>query len=368
VTSTDVAVRNGHPAGQPPTALAIKPGQEMFDDKQRAALAALGIRNASNADLAVFMHYCQKTGLDPFSKQIYLLNRRENVGGQWVDKQTIQVGIEGFRVIRDRAARRDGVTVEYEDTVWYDADGNAYEIWLRSDAPAGCRMAVLKDGKRFPGVLTFAEYVQLKDGRPIGKWGNAPAHQIEKCAEAFALRRAFPHDLGGIYIPEETDDTLVSPADMPRPSRITAAEVVSRGEPAEGGAGEVNGASPPAAADDGAVTGQVVHQQPRARKRSQPAGENSGGQDTQPGEPALIVSSQIGVLNSHAKRLGFEEHEAEEFTNCIAILAGAPGLKAITDLTNAQAGQALQRLSKCPDRPTLVTWTTPEQPTLSGQE
>ena len=74
-----------------PAALAIRPDQEFWDDKQRAALQALGIKEASNADLAVFMHYCQKTGLDPFSKQIYLMGRRTKENDQWVTKQTIQV-------------------------------------------------------------------------------------------------------------------------------------------------------------------------------------------------------------------------------------------------------------------------------------
>ena len=59
-----------------PAALAIRPGQQMWTDKQAAALAALGIKGATKADLAVFMHYCQKTGLDPFSRQIYGIMRR----------------------------------------------------------------------------------------------------------------------------------------------------------------------------------------------------------------------------------------------------------------------------------------------------
>ena len=49
MTTTDVAVRDG-------AALAIQPGQEMWTDKQRAALAVLGIKDATNGDLAVFMH------------------------------------------------------------------------------------------------------------------------------------------------------------------------------------------------------------------------------------------------------------------------------------------------------------------------
>ncbi len=218
-------------AYQPPTtaALAIRPGQEMWSDKQRAALGALGIKNATNADLAVFMHYCQKTGLDPFSKQIYMICRRERRGDQWIDKQTIQVGIEGFRVIRDRAAARLGIEVEYEDTIWYDADGGEHKIWLQDGPPAGCTVAILKNGRRYPGTLRFSEYAQSG-----GKWRDAPAHQIEKCAEAFALRRAFPHDLGGVYIEEELPQSEPGgPAVIRQQGRVTVAEVISQGRDAE---------------------------------------------------------------------------------------------------------------------------------------
>jgi phage recombination protein Bet len=212
--STDVAIR------QP--ALAIRPGQDFWTEKQRAALDVLGIKNASNADLAVFMHYCQKTGLDPFSRQIYMICRREKQADQWVDKQTIQVGIDGFRVIRDRVAAQLGVAVEYEDTVWYDDEGGPHKVWLWEEAPAACMVTVVKDGKRFPAVVRTASYMAMKDGNPVSQWRTQADHMIEKCAEAFALRRAFPHDLGGLYVEDELPPA--EPA-QPRPERVTVAEI-----------------------------------------------------------------------------------------------------------------------------------------------
>jgi phage recombination protein Bet len=216
-------------------ALAIRAGQQFWTREQQAALAVLGIRNVSNADLAVFMHYCQKTGLDPFSRQIYGIMRRELVGGQWVDKFTIQVGIDGFRVIRDRVCARLGISVEYEDTVWYDADGTAHLVWLWEDAPAACKVTVLKDGKPFPGVVRTASYIAMKDGKPVSQWRSQPDHMIEKCAEAFALRRAFPHDLGGLYIPEEMSEQLpASVTVQARAERMTAAELTGIAPAANG--------------------------------------------------------------------------------------------------------------------------------------
>jgi phage recombination protein Bet len=224
-----------------PAALAIRPGQQMWNEKQQAALAVLGIKGASNADLAVFMHVCQNTGLDPFTRQIHGIMRREKVtdyeGGQknerWVDKFTIQVGIDGFRVIRDRIAERKGLRVEYEDTIWYDADGNGRDVWLWDEPPAACRVVVLVDGRRFPSVLKFSEYCQYsRDGnKPVAQWASKPAHMIEKCAEANGLRRAFPNDMAGIRLEDEMPPAEVNGTAPPR-GRVTVAEVIER-RPAE---------------------------------------------------------------------------------------------------------------------------------------
>lgn len=223
----------------PSAALAIRPGQEMWTEKQRAALAAIGVKGASPGDLAVYMHYCQKTGLDPFSKQIYFIGRQSKErwmeNGRWVEawvtKWTIQVGIDGFRVIRDRIATKLGVSVEYEDTIWYDAAGAGHEVWLSDEPPAACRFAVLKDGRRFPAVVRYSAYVPLRDGKPTGLWGRMDAEQLEKVAEAKALRRAFPNDLGGLYIEEE-----MAPEDEAPPSRLTAERLTEPGaaHPANG--------------------------------------------------------------------------------------------------------------------------------------
>lgn len=229
MTASTVAMRDGHELSAASGTLAIRPGQEMWTDKQRAALAVLGIKDATNADLAVFMHYCQKTGLDPFSRQIYMIMRREKVGDQWVAKQTIQVGIDGFRVIRDRIAARTGATIEYEDTIWYDGDGGEHAVWLSDAAPAACRVTVLKNGRRFPAVVRTASYMATnrETGKPVSQWRTQADHMIEKCAEAFALRRAFPHDLGGVYL----EDEMPPAQEAARPQRVTAAEVISRGVP-----------------------------------------------------------------------------------------------------------------------------------------
>jgi len=179
--SSALEARGGTAVAGPPAALAITDDQAWWDPTQLAALKQLGIRDAEPSDLLVFLHYCQRTQLDPFSRQIYMIGRRERQGDDWVVKQTIQVGIDGFRVIARRAATKAGITIEYEDSMWADANGEWHPVWVRDEPPSAARVVVLRDGLRFPGIARFSAYAAMKNGQLVAQWKNQPDHMIEKC-------------------------------------------------------------------------------------------------------------------------------------------------------------------------------------------
>ena len=182
-------------------ALAIRNDQTEWTSSQLAAFKQLGMAGAPDEDLAVFLHRCQVTGLDPFAKQIRLRKDREKVDGQWQDRWSIETEIDGYRVIASRAAKRDGVTLHYGDPIWYDANEQPHKIWLSADPPAGAEFTVYKDGRPFKGVVAFREFANISnEGNLLANWRTMPAHMIAKCAEALALRMAFPYDFEGIQI------------------------------------------------------------------------------------------------------------------------------------------------------------------------
>lgn len=182
--------------------LALRSDQQDWTDHQRAALAQIGVDKASSGDLAVFMHVSQRTGLDPFSRQIYMISR----GGKW----TIQTGIDGFRVI---AARHR----EYAGQVgpeWCGDDGVWLPFWASAKAPTAARVGVLHRDFDQP-VWGVAMYREFTAGNSM--WKDKGAHMLAKCAEALALRKAFPHDLAGLLTPEEADRD-----DRPTRARVAA--------------------------------------------------------------------------------------------------------------------------------------------------
>lgn len=185
-------------------ALTISPKQTSFTQTQVAALQHLGIDQADKGDLDVFMHYCQRTGLDPFSRQIYMIGRNVRQGNQWVKRWTIQTSIDGARLIARRVADESGAPYSTEGPFWCDAGGNWADVWLKPTPPAAAKYVVLYKGGSFTGIARFDAYKAVnREGEVTGLWAKMADTMLAKCAEMLALRKAFPQDMSGLYVSEE---------------------------------------------------------------------------------------------------------------------------------------------------------------------
>lgn len=192
------------------TALTIADDQTTFTPQQISALRQVGLEEANEGDIALFFHQAKATGLDPFKREIYMIGRNSKKWDPrtrqetWETKWTIQTGIDGFYKIADRATRATGGTWGIPETLWCGEDGQWTDVWLSRQAPAAAKVTVERNGARFTTVAVTAEYMATgRDGKPSNLWAKMPARMIAKCAEALAIRRAFPDDLSGLYTSEE---------------------------------------------------------------------------------------------------------------------------------------------------------------------
>ena len=152
--------------------------------------------DAKDDDLTLLGEIAERTGLDPFARQLTLIKR----DGRYVPIVTV----DGLRVLAERTGRYAGQLGPF----WCGQDGVWVEVWLQSGPPAAAKVGVLRSDFQQPlwAVARWESYVPRGDLKPFSPWERMPDLMLAKCAEALALRRAFPQQVSGLYIAEELEE------------------------------------------------------------------------------------------------------------------------------------------------------------------
>ncbi len=177
----------------------------------------MGVDKRGNArsddDLLTFLYVCKRTGLDPLTRQIYAVFRWSSNAGKEV--MSIQTGIDGMRLTAQRSKEYAG-----QDDIKFTPEDET----TKYPTKAQCTVYRNVGGQRvsFSATARWNEYVQTdRDGKPTGMWVKMPYTMLGKCAEALALRKAFPNELSGLYTAEEMAQSTNIVADLPKPQPVT---------------------------------------------------------------------------------------------------------------------------------------------------
>lgn len=179
----------------------------------REALKTSLYPGASDEAVDMVLAYCKAGGLDPLTKPVHIVPMwvpEKKVNGQVVRRgQTQDVVMPGIELYRTKAHR----TGEYAGQD--EAEFGPTEEALGIVYPEWCRVTVYKlvQGVRvaFSAKVYWVEAYATagKDtDAPNAMWKKRPFGQIEKCAEALALRKAFPEAVGA----QPTADEMIGKA------------------------------------------------------------------------------------------------------------------------------------------------------------
>lgn len=159
---------------------------------------------ASTQSIEMVLGYCQASGLDPMTKPVHIVPVWNKKANSMID--TIMPGIGLYRIIADRSGKYAG-----QDDAEFGPDMEGWGIRF----PQWCKVTIYKitPAGRVPyiaRVYWLESYATAgKDtDMPNAMWKKRPFGQLEKCAEAAALRKAFP-EIGSQPTADEMDGRIL---------------------------------------------------------------------------------------------------------------------------------------------------------------
>lgn len=162
---------------------------------------------AQKESIKLVIGYCKAAGLDPMQKPVHIVPIWDSKSGRMRD--VVMPGVGLYRTQASRSGQYAGVSEpEYGPDVTKTIGGQ--EITF----PAWCRVTVkrlLANGQtaEFSASERWEENYAVKGGKeksiaPNAMWTRRPYAQLAKCAEAQALRKAFP-ELGSAPTADEME-------------------------------------------------------------------------------------------------------------------------------------------------------------------
>lgn len=149
---------------------------------------------ASDESIKMVLGYCKASGFDPMQKPVHIVPMYDSKAKQMRD--VIMPGVNLYRTIAARSGCAGVSEPEFGSDVTETLGGVAITY------PAWCRVTVKRrldsgDIVEFTAKEFWKENYAMKGGQeksiaPNSMWMRRPYAQIAKCAEAQALRKAFP--------------------------------------------------------------------------------------------------------------------------------------------------------------------------------
>lgn len=203
---------------------------EMDQSKAISVLQESLYPGAKADSVALVMEYCRAAGLDPMQKPVHIVPMWDkNLRAM---RDVIMPGVNSYRVNAMRSRDYLGISEpEFGPMVDGGSIGISYPEW--------CKVTVKRSINGQIAEFTVVEYwienyaTAGKDSTmPNAMWKKRPRGQIAKCAEAQALRKAFP-EIASAPTYEEMEGKLDQSEDKPVMKHMGNVEIVTNKAPTE---------------------------------------------------------------------------------------------------------------------------------------
>lgn len=216
----------------------------------KALVEAIFPNATSTESVILALSYCRARKLDPFKRNVHIVPIWNKELRRYID--TIWPGIGELRTTAFRTGEYAG-----RGKTEYGPDLTTKVGSLELTFPEWAQVTVARMVKGHkvefagPRVYWLETYATVKrdDDTPNDMWANRPRGQIEKCAEAAALRAAFPEEVGSDYIPEEVQHRVAAAATTLESTAVESLDGLA--DKLLGASGEIPVGTPDEAADVG---------------------------------------------------------------------------------------------------------------------
>lgn len=170
---------------------------------------------AAADSIRMVISYCRAAGLDPMQKPVHIVPMWDRDAGRMRD--VIMPGINLYRIQASRTGQCAGISEpEYGPMVTTTLSGQdvLHPEWCRVTVRRQLASGVIGE---YTAREHWIENYAVKGGKeksiaPNAMWSKRPRGQIAKCAEAQALRKAFP-EIAAQYTAEEMEGKDLHPGD-----------------------------------------------------------------------------------------------------------------------------------------------------------
>lgn len=179
------------------------PQEWLSDENKRIIRKQFFPPNATDSDMQYCIAVAKSFNLNPILKQIFFVERKAKINGEWHSKIEPLAGRDSFLTLAHRSGKFAGIK---SDCFLKDKPVFINGEWQNKKELVAIAQ-VYKKGHETPfeAEVRYDEYAQrTNDGRITKFWAEKPETMLKKVAESQALRKAF--DISGLYSIDENEE------------------------------------------------------------------------------------------------------------------------------------------------------------------